>query len=78
MWLPLTVWLLKVYIYKPLHTLLLCGRKTKIKIGRFGDSEQLALCEELRITLRSFGILFNITDVRQPPALLFQPVTQMV
>lgn len=27
MWLLLTVRLLQVHIYKPLHTLLLCGRK---------------------------------------------------
>lgn len=34
------------------------GRKTKIKIGRFGDSEQLAPCTQLRITLWSSALFF--------------------
>lgn len=34
------------------------GRKTKIKIGRFGDSEQLAPCTQLRITRWSSALLF--------------------
>lgn len=55
---PLTMWLLEVWIYKPLHTPLLCGREAELKIGRFGGSEQPALCEALKNTLRSIGILF--------------------
>lgn len=55
---PLTMWLLQVWIYKPLHTPLLCGREAELKIGRFGGSEQPALCEALKNTLRSIGILF--------------------
>lgn len=54
----LTMWLLKVWIYMPLHTPLLCGREAELKIGRFGGSEQPALCEALKNTLRSIGILF--------------------
>lgn len=55
---PLTMWLLEVWIYKPLHTPLLCGREAELKIGRFGGSEQPALCEALKNTLRSIGSLF--------------------
>ena len=55
---PLTMWLLQVWIYKPLHTPLLCGREAELKIGRFGGSEQPALCEVLKNTVRSIGILF--------------------
>ena len=47
----LTMWLLQVWIYKPLHTPLLCGRKAELKIGRFGGSEQPAsLCAVLKNT----------------------------
>lgn len=52
------MWLLEVWIYKPLHTPLLCGREAELKIGRFGGSEQPALCEAFKNTLRSIGILF--------------------
>lgn len=46
----LTMWLREVWIYKPLHTPLLCGRKAELKIGRFGGSEQPALCAVLKNT----------------------------
>lgn len=48
---PLTKKLLKVWIHKPLHTPLLCGREAELKIGRFGGIEQPALCEALKNTL---------------------------
>lgn len=51
------MWLLEVWIYKPLHTPLLCGREAELKIGRFGGSEQPALCEALKNIL-SIGNLF--------------------
>lgn len=51
------MWLLEVWIYKPLHTPLLCGREAEIKIGRFGGSEHAALCEALKKTLKSIVIL---------------------
>lgn len=55
---PLTTRLLQVWIHKPLHTPLLCGREAELKIGRFGGSEQPALCEALKNTRKSIGILF--------------------
>lgn len=39
------------------------GRKTRIKIGRFSDSEQLARCAQLRITLWSSALFFPILPV---------------
>lgn len=72
----LTMWLLEVWIYKPLHTPLLCGREAELKIGRFGGSEQPALCEALQNIL-SIGVLFayhldvSITKRNVEPADVF-------
>lgn len=75
---PLTMWLLQVWIYKPLHTPLLCGREAELKIGRFGGSEQPALCEALKNTVRSIGILFAYHLYVSIINLSVKPVTVVV
>lgn len=52
------MWLLKVWISKPLHTPVLCGREAGLKIGRFGGSGQPSVCEALRKRLGRIDFLF--------------------
>lgn len=52
------MWLFEWWLYKPLYTLFLCGKKTKLKIGRFRGVEQPALSKPLKNTLYSIDILF--------------------
>lgn len=75
---PLTMWLLEVWIYEPLHTPLLCGREAELKIGRFGGSEQPALCEALKNTPQSIGILFAYHLFMSIINLNVKPVTVVV
>lgn len=77
---PLTMWLLEVWIQKPLHTPLLCGRETVLKIGRFGGSKKPSLCEVLKNTPRSIDTLFtcrlslSVINLNKPVTV----VTQMI